>query len=708
MSQTGHSARRSGLQGEQDTELQEQSFPSSSLEPAPRKSIARQSPQHADPNDDDGNNEAVVNPSRSSRRGHLTLAPSEVSSVSSWSPLEEDSDEISESESDEDATQGPPSAAKSMGKPTQDDSDDDVSIDGTTADGSRGKHDKKNLLKTRPTRFAEKHPDAPKESNLKLKIREAESRGLSVNERGIQMGTIRGEGKTLEYFHNGDWIPAIFHEDLREYLLRYTDRLGEYDETPDAGYDVLDRTAFHADAQSWRLGARDQRPDVLFLWDPPDSIGQSYQPELWYHHNRIVLSSEKLPVKKWRELPLTISGQCEGLRIEAWRRQQPDLTMRDLCARMPRTTCKGEGKVQQVVKGNALANRVARDRSRIGIKPWFERLGSKKKTYRLLEIMPEAVQLRILQSNSTECWRDLTDTELAYVEEGNKGSEESLKKAGARRVSNAAREERLKQVEERAKRKGKVSAVKLHTVIEGAIQKPSMNRYGPMRGTRRGAPINVSTVDDSEALDLLGLPQNAPRTRRRASPAETEERRAMIRRHGGGLSLDSEAGYSSASGLQAGQTNAEIPAPSPQRPNLRFGEHNIEQGQSFDDWEPFPAYSQHTSFDQQPSSSAHQPRNYDLFEDLEDIQPAHSTFADQSYSTLQDLWSPPSDERPTFHTAYGQASNAFEEEASTPANHSQLPREDECIEYPLVRGLIDWDQYKAVGWRHMTRKPGRG
>ncbi|KAL9578899.1 MAG: hypothetical protein Q9212_005426 [Teloschistes hypoglaucus] len=744
------SARRGGahlfgLQGETEAGLREES-PLSRRHRLLQRAAARRASQQADLNIDD-DDDMVVRPSR--RRGHqshLTQASSRVSPAGSSNPTDEDSDEIAN------APHG--------------DLDDDLFHPRST-------------VQKKPRRSREKDPDAPSESMLHQRIRNAQGRGLSVNESGIQLGTTRGSGATLEYFHSGKWIQAIFHENLREYLLRYTDQLGEYDEEPEAGYDILDRTSFHADAKSWRLGVRNTRPDVLFLWDPPNSTEQVYHPELWYHHNRIVLSTEKLPLKKWHELPLTISGQCEGLRIEAWRRLQPNLTMRDICARMPKTTCKGQGKVQQTVKGNALANRVARDRSRVGIKPWFERLGSKKKTYRLLELMPEEVQLQILHDNSTACWRDLTENELTYVEEGNKGSEEALRKAGARRVSVAAREERLRQVEARARRKGRKVILNLHKVVQGAIEKPSKTKYGPLRGTRRGAPINVSTIaideSDSNATpdngvgaasfreattmdhaadpDMLAPPYNkSPSTRRRTSSTEIQERRAMIHLNREGLSIEASDRRGNASRPQLRQTNAATPAPSSRTPMLSFGEHDIDDPQSFNSSELSPPYAQQPLVDQRPrySSSIHQLTAYkplqsqpsahgtrdDPFAGREDwglpyhvqsddrprnradVRPVHSNYGGDSYPMMQNPMYPiqqarrqgsqfvPGDEQQAIHTAYSQESSTLEG-----AHQSQLPENDDSMGYPEIGssdGLIDWDQYKAAGWRHPPTKPEGG
>ncbi|KAL8685792.1 MAG: hypothetical protein Q9218_007542 [Villophora microphyllina] len=498
MVQTRRSHGGLSPQGEERAERQVNSSASQHRGPASRKPSAHRDPQHTD---FDHDNDLVIKVLHGGdRRRRNRESPRKESPSSSWSPPNEDSDEMFEAEYGVAVIERSSAVQEAKIQIAADGLDDDMSLDEWAAGGIQdGKTPPKKTRKIK-SRKATKCPDAPKESRIQKKIRIAKSQGLSVNENVIQNGTTRGEAKTLEYLLDEVWTPAVYHEELRHYLLRYTDELGEYDDIPDGGHDALDRTSFHADNKSWILGTREHRPDVLFQWDPPRPVDQQiYSPELWYHHRRLVISNEDLPVKMWRELPFTISGQCEGLRIEAWRRLQPDLTMRDIVARMPKVTSKGIGKAQQTVKGNALANRVARDRSRIGIKPWLPRLGSTTREQRLLELMPEEVQRELLHTGSTRRWRDLSDAEVAYVEEGNKGTVESLKKAGPRRVSIEAREARLKAIEERASKRGSRGGIKLHTVIEGAVQKRSKTRYGPKRGMRGGAPINISAAEDSDS-----------------------------------------------------------------------------------------------------------------------------------------------------------------------------------------------------------------
>ncbi|KAL8728635.1 MAG: hypothetical protein Q9181_005285 [Wetmoreana brouardii] len=338
----------------------------------------------------------------------------------------------------------------------------------------------------------ERHPNAPTTSKLQQKIQKNASKGIELNDQGLRKGSVRhnADGQ-LEYLLNGKWIPAVFHEDIREHLLGFADSRGEYEEEPARGADALDRTSYHADQEKWAFMPRNARPNILFAWhDPYTRDHTGYEPQVWFSGGYIVLSNDQLPVKKWIELPCTISGQCEGWRIEAWRRLQPNLTMTDIKARMPRLTSKGLGLVQKVVKGPALANRAARDRCRMSIPAWYKRDGTSVKERRMVELIPEDIQRTILATNSTRCWRDLMDAEMYYIEDANKGTAASLAKAGQRRVTEASRSKRIAEITQRAARKGLLVPLTTHKIVEGALDRPNQ-RYGPKRN-RRSAGISAT------------------------------------------------------------------------------------------------------------------------------------------------------------------------------------------------------------------------
>ncbi|KAI4243714.1 MAG: hypothetical protein L6R40_003327 [Gallowayella cf. fulva] len=147
----------------------------------------------------------------------------------------------------------------------------------------------------------------------------AQPQVLNRNEAVVDPNTNQQKGLTryassprLEYLHHGVWKPAIYHTELREMILRIFDHFGRYDEEPSKGLDPWDRTSLHKRQQSWVFRDREKRPEVLFLWEPSDQP-PDYVPGLWHHENKMVLDTDDRPIQLWKELPMTISGQCEGV-----------------------------------------------------------------------------------------------------------------------------------------------------------------------------------------------------------------------------------------------------------------------------------------------------------------------------------------------------------------------------------------------------------
>ncbi|KAL8719517.1 MAG: hypothetical protein Q9225_003484 [Loekoesia sp. 1 TL-2023] len=96
---------------------------------------------------------------------------------------------------------------------------------------------------------ASRHPDAPVVSKLQAKKQHHASQGIELDSNGTRKGVVRGGPGSLKYLHNHEWIPAVYHHEIRQKLLQMTDKKGKYDEEPASGADELDRTAFKAEQQ---------------------------------------------------------------------------------------------------------------------------------------------------------------------------------------------------------------------------------------------------------------------------------------------------------------------------------------------------------------------------------------------------------------------------------------------------------------------------
>ncbi|KAL8777029.1 MAG: hypothetical protein Q9213_008036 [Squamulea squamosa] len=317
-----------------------------------------------------------------------------------------------------------------------------------------------------------RRPHAPPQSKLGLRIQEQRRRGIEVDSNGVRKGKIRCTNLGLHYLLDGQLVPAVFHADIRSKLLQMTDRLGSYDEEPVKGADELDRTAFKQGQEHWVLDDRYGRPQVLTYWEKPDST-PDHRPKLWYDCRRLVLDTDCRPLKLYDELPLTISGQCEGSRseqesylpspidpcftpsriamltqsltglvgsdadnetrlVEAWRRLNSNITMNDIKTRMGWTTSKGIGLVQKPIKTPALANRMSSDRCRMGLKAWTPKEGSSIK-----------------------------------------GTAASFAKAGHRLLDPQTREKiQRKKQKAKAKKMIDLSSVTIHEAVQEALSKP--------------------------------------------------------------------------------------------------------------------------------------------------------------------------------------------------------------------------------------------
>ncbi|KAL9024740.1 MAG: hypothetical protein Q9196_006289 [Gyalolechia fulgens] len=316
-------------------------------------------------------------------------------------------------------------------------------------------------------------------------------KGIVLDSNGTRKGVVRKTASGgVEVLHHGEWIAAVYHHEIRGKLLQMTDRNGKYDVEPARGAHKLDRTAFKKDQQHWEFGERNSRPELLFVWDDPGDRADD-DPELWYDGGRMVLSVANRPLRKFSEIPLTLSGQCEGLRLEAFRRLNSNISLYELRARMPITTCKRPGLRDKAVELPALGNRIARSRLKTVMKAWCMKEGSDVKIHRMLEMIPQDIQEEIVRTNSTRCFRDFTQAEMAYIGEGNKGTESSMKKAGLRRLPEDIRRE--KEEQKRLTIKGKKgNGLEIHPVVAEALE-----RKTPVPKTPHGSRYNVSAKTSS-------------------------------------------------------------------------------------------------------------------------------------------------------------------------------------------------------------------
>ncbi len=156
--------------------------------------------------------------------------------------------------------------------------------------------------------------------------------------------------------------------------------------------DPLDMTAVESTQTSWDMTDRRHWPDELTLWNRPTPWTRpTYNIGILRYKGRVVLDWEDQPIRNFR-IPLTISSQVEGLRVEAWTRQDDRLSLRDIEARLwtMEYTSKGEVKRKPRYNRRALSKRASNARTRAGLVAWATKKGREKQIEFLNGLRTEA------------------------------------------------------------------------------------------------------------------------------------------------------------------------------------------------------------------------------------------------------------------------------------------------------------------------------
>lgn len=172
-----------------------------------------------------------------------------------------------------------------------------------------------------------------------------------------------------------------------------------------------------------------------------------YKPELWYDEGRIVLDLDDNPILKFKVIPTTLSSELSGRDMEAMKRLDLRISLKDFRARMPSTIMVG-GKNKSKVRRSlytlsTLGMRTTRFRQENGLISWTNKQGSASIRSYMLEHMSQTN----IDANSTQGMRLQSRFQQQDSRSSNKGKTPS--RAGSRALPDAIRKERAAKEEEK-------------------------------------------------------------------------------------------------------------------------------------------------------------------------------------------------------------------------------------------------------------------
>lgn len=236
-------------------------------------------------------------------------------------------------------------------------------------------------------------------------------------------GITRGYDEKLQYKNeksDGAWVPAVYHETIRLDLIHKASLKGEYslytlaparvwpllitkpEHERKSSFTPGDITSYLESHSTWgadRGGEYDSPdysegnwPPILYELRRPGNYSKSNYPEaeIWKYSGRVVLSvQDSRPLRKFENLPDTISTKISGLELETIMRLDPRVEARDIRGRMPMYYINETGKRVQAFTVATLAMRSHRFRAKEALLCWTERAGSNNTNELILNWLKE-------------------------------------------------------------------------------------------------------------------------------------------------------------------------------------------------------------------------------------------------------------------------------------------------------------------------------
>lgn len=260
-------------------------------------------------------------------------------------------------------------------------------------------------------------------------------------------GKTRGKGQKLQYLDGSRWVPAVYHHDIRGFLIKDASQYGEYTYPRERGSGLYDVTSFLESQKNWGPVRDKNWASILYVFQNRENHKDpSYELKNWKFHGKIIISAyDDRPMRRFRDLPDTLSSALHGRDMEAMKRTDPRIQQRDFMARMPLRHTTHAGTRRPLHSASSIGMRMTRFRQQEGMLSWIGRDGSQAIRNALWERLPSDNKL----ANSIRGLEPPSVAEQLEIKKGNIGK--FLNRAGRRALTSEERARRQAIVERRLK-----------------------------------------------------------------------------------------------------------------------------------------------------------------------------------------------------------------------------------------------------------------
>lgn len=279
---------------------------------------------------------------------------------------------------------------------------------------------------------------------------ESESPCQKANRGSVKKkGKTRGTKQNLQYLDGNRWVPAVYHHDIREFLISEASQHGEYTYPRERGPGRNDVTSYLESQKNWGPVRDENWADILYDFQKPKNReNPTYYLKNWKFYGKIVISGyDNRPMRRFKDLPDTLSSALHGRDMEAMKRTDPRIRQRDFMTRMPLRHTTPAGTRRPIQSASSIGMRMTRFRQQQGMLSWIGRDGSKTLKNALWQRLPPENKL----ANSIRGLEPPSIAEQNEIKKGNAGK--FLNRAGRRALTTEERARRKKIIERRLRKR---------------------------------------------------------------------------------------------------------------------------------------------------------------------------------------------------------------------------------------------------------------